>query len=103
MKNIRCYLLMAGMQISLSTMVCHASEIKCVSAYKKSVTYASLASEAATARDACGAASGIEMALNWVGTAESECAYDSSKLYAVKELKNELIPLLSKYVKLCGH
>jgi len=103
MKNYICYSLLLGLQISMSTLACHASEVNCVTAYEKSVSYAEVASEAATAKDACRAASGIEMALNWTGTAESECAYDSSKLYAVKEFKKQLTPLLIKYVKLCGH
>jgi len=103
MKKIIYCLLAVTLQISVLSFSCNANETNCVTAYGKAVTYSEVAAEAAKTNDACRAASGIEMALNWVGTAESECAYDASKLYAVKEFKKQLVPLLLKYVKLCGH
>jgi hypothetical protein len=91
------------LQVFISNFNCHAGEKNCVLAFGKAVTYSEVAAEAAQNNDACRAASGIEMALNWAGTAEKECAYDSSKLKTVREFKKQLIPLLSKYVKKCGH
>lgn len=101
-KKVFC-LVLVGLQITLSSFTCHAGETNCAAAYGKAVTYSEVAARAANENDACRAASGIEMALNWAGTAEKECAYDRSKLNAVREFKNQLISALAKYVKLCGH
>lgn len=82
---------------------CHADEWRCTAAYSKAVVAAENAAIAAEAGNACGAADGIEAALNWIGTAESECSEDENKLKEVLVFKYKLIPLLAKYVGLCGH
>lgn len=83
--------------------VSYADEWSCTAAYGKAVIAAEDAARSVQAGDACGAANGIEVALNWLGTAEIECAGDTYKLKEVLKLKNQLIPLLAKYVSICGH
>lgn len=82
---------------------CYADERSCTAAYGKAVIAAEDAARSAQAGDACGAANAIEIALNWLGTAEIECAGDTYKLKTVLELKNQLIPSLAMYVSICGH
>ncbi len=82
---------------------CHAENQACTQSYGNAVVAAEDAARSVQAGDPCGAANGIEIALNWLGTAEQKCAYDSHKLREVLKLRNQLIPLLADYVKLCGH
>ncbi len=75
----------------------------CVSAYDKAVIAAKDADRSIQKGDMCGAANGLEIALNWLGTAENKCAGDSSKLKDVLALRDFLRPAFAKCIISCGH
>ena len=80
-----------------------ADEYGCLRSYEAMTVEIENAGSAAQAGDACRAADGIEMALNWLGTCERECSYDPSRMRKLSALKQQLSQLLVKYVKQCGH
>ncbi len=81
----------------------HANEWSCTLAYGEAITSTEKAARFAQSNNYCGAADEIEEALNWLGTAEDECAAYPHQRNEVLKLKNQLIPLLTKYVGLCGY
>ena len=80
-----------------------ADEYGCLKAYEAMTVEIENSGSSAQAGDACSAADGIEMALNWLGTCEQECSYDPSRMRKLSTLKKQLSQLLVKYVKQCGH
>jgi len=80
----------------------------CVTTYGKAIVAIEDSVRSVQKGDACGAANGIEIALNRLGTAETKCAGDpdTTKDISTKDistLRSQLILALAKYVKLCGH
>ena len=102
MKNLLLFLFISIVLLSFDQNSM-AGESSCVTAYGRGVQSAERAGDSAQSGDNCGAADGIEQAINWLGTAEEECAYDRSKLREVLKLKKQLIPLLAVYVQKCGY
>lgn len=99
---IRCLVLMA-FAFSAVAFNSYANESNCVTAYGNAVIAAEDAHRSAQKGDACAAANGLEISLNWVGTAETECAYDAYKYRKVIEFKKQLTPVFIKFVASCGH
>ena len=79
------------------------SESRCLSAYQRMTNETENAASAARAGDACRAADGIERALNWLGTCESECSFDPARMRRIAQYKRQLSSTLITYVRACGH
>jgi hypothetical protein len=79
------------------------NESRCLSAYQRMTIETENAASAGRAGDACRAADGIERALNWLGTCESECSYDRIRMQKIAQYKGQLSSALVTYVRACGH
>jgi len=102
-KRLTIYLIIICISCGFAPVCSQADESRCVASFGKGVVETEDAVPFVKANDACKAADHMEKALNWLGTAEVECAYDSNKLREVLKLKEQLIPQLARFVSKCGH
>lgn len=78
-------------------------ETKCIGTLEQVVTCLEIANTARKNNDPCSVVRGCEVALTWIEIGEKYCAYDSSKLKDLREMKINIKSIQSKYVKLCGN
>jgi len=80
-----------------------AGEMSCLAANNRMADDMESAASASNAGDVCRAADMLDSALYWAIKCETECAYSSERLRKARNMKQQLINALAKYVKLCGH
>jgi len=79
-----------------------ADERSCLAAYSKATIAIENAGIAGKAGNACRAADGIEIALNWIGTCEEECRYSRERMNQIEKTKSSLMKVFPVYVQQCG-
>lgn len=80
-----------------------AGETSCLAANERLTNDMESAASASNAGDVCRAADMVDSALYWAIKCEKECAYSKDRLSKARNMKQQLITALAKYVKLCGH
>lgn len=80
-----------------------AGELSCLAANERMTNDMESAASAVNAGDACRAADMIDSALYWAIKCEKECAYSKERLRKARNMKEQLMSALARYVKICGH
>lgn len=80
-----------------------AGEMSCLAANERMTNDMESAASAVNAGDVCRAADMIDSALYWAIKCKTECAYSKERLRKAKNMEQQLITALAKYVKICGH
>jgi len=80
-----------------------ADEASCLAANERMTQDTESAASASKAGDVCRAADMIDSALYWAIKCEKECAYSQERLRKARSMKQQLVQVLARYVKLCGH
>ena len=80
-----------------------AGESSCLASNERMTQDMESAASASNAGDVCRAADMIDSALYWAIKSEKECAYSQERLRKARSMKQQLITVLARYVKLCGH
>jgi hypothetical protein len=80
-----------------------AGEASCLAANERMTNDMESAASAVNAGDACRAADMIDSALYWAIKCEKECAYSKERLRKARNMKEQLMGALARYVKICGH
>lgn len=102
----RCNLLMVSVVLIISFFTIQnsiADELSCFAAYERMTEDMESAASAANAKDMCRAADMIDSALYWAMQCEKVCTYSKDRMKKVRKTKEDLIYILARYVKICGH
>src|SRR5512145_505807 len=104
MKKNKIFAIVAFLIISFCTCnLSFAGETSCFAANERMTQDMESAASASRAGDVCRAADMIDSALYWAIKCEKECAYSQERLRKARSMKQQLIQVLARYVKLCGH
>mgnify|MGYP001234668794 CR=1 FL=1 len=80
-----------------------AGEVSCLATNERMTNDMESAASAVKAGDACRAADMLDSALYWAIKCEKECAYSKERLRKARNMKEQLMGALARYVKICGH
>jgi hypothetical protein len=80
-----------------------AGEASCLAANERMTDDMESVASAVNAGDACRAADMLDSALYWAIKCEKECAYSKERLRKARNMKEQLMGALARYVKICGH
>jgi hypothetical protein len=80
-----------------------AGELSCLATYERMTEDMESTASASQAGDVCRAADMADSALYWAIKCEKECTYSKERMTKVKKTKSDLIKVLARFVKLCGH
>lgn len=81
----------------------NAGDGNCLKAFGLGVEAAERGAAAIQAGNVCLSADELETALNWLGTAEIECAKNPQASREVKSLINKFTPIFARAIQECGH
>lgn len=80
-----------------------AGEQSCLAANARMTNDMESMASASKAGDMCRAADMADSALYWAMKCEKECAYSKDRLRKARNMKEQLMSVLAKLVKICGH